>query len=144
MDHTSYHPQISMDAIFDYQPGKAIPQIEMKMIHHQVQEGQLMDENVTVEIRGLTEPASFRLTSTHHTATTCPGQFTQIVAVHVCLLQTIPSLFPASCTGTVGNSLQLELHPLPHVLHYLHTQPLCQHLVSAGHGELCTCMYVHI
>ena len=70
MNNIFHYFQIDMAAVLDYQPGRAIPQIEMKMSRKQVQEEQLLDEYVTVNMRGVHEPASIRLICSCHTATT--------------------------------------------------------------------------
>ena len=57
-----------MAVVLDYQPGRAIPQVEMDIRHEG--EGQPMDDFVTVKLRGVREPASFRLLCNHNTTTT--------------------------------------------------------------------------
>ena len=57
--------QINMDVVSDYQPGRAIPEIRMKIDRKQLGEGQSVQEHVVVELTGVHQPASFCLNCTH-------------------------------------------------------------------------------
>ena len=57
-----------MAVVLDYQPGRAIPQVEMDIRCEG--EGQPMDNFVAVQLRGVREPASFRLMCNYNTTTT--------------------------------------------------------------------------
>ena len=65
--HMLFFSQINMAVVLDYQPGRAIPQITMD-IRSEV-EGQPLDNYVTVKLKGVREPASFRLMCTQNTTT---------------------------------------------------------------------------
>lgn len=54
-----------MAVVLDYQPGRAIPQVAMDIRYEG--QGQPVDNYVTVKLRGVREPESFRLMCTHIT-----------------------------------------------------------------------------